>query len=382
MNGVVAAVSSWTASTIVAVAPPQSGFKKSPSGAVDVAVVDLSTGGSTVMTGVLTYGGVAPDGMTLVSAPSGTVLVGAVAPVPFAVRVFLGDGVTPVVGLPVTFTASGSAVQLGACLAIPCVMLTDATGLAAVSVMPMAFGAVTLQAAAVGAVQAATFNAVAESVVLVRPTEYVAAGAAVMTWVPQVSVMEDGAAAAGVMVNWTGSGGIGFGFGSSTANGVGMAQMAATIGPVATGAPAAGQACAWGWSGASLGPVVCAALSVVAVDPVNWRVAMVSGAGQTIALTGTFAPVVVMVTDVAGHPVAGALVAIHQTVDAAEMACPVHGSCPVAPVLGGSDVAGVSDVNGLVGVTAMQMAGVREVTNIAVAAGTQGFVSLSIAQGP
>jgi hypothetical protein len=92
--------------------------------------------------------------------------------------------------------------------------------------------------------------------------------------------------------------------------------------------------------------------------------------------------VVLLVTDVAGDPVAGAAVAIHQTADAAGMPCPARGACPVAPVLGSSDAAGVSDVNGLVSVTPLQMAGADEVTNVAVAAGTQGFVSLSVKQGP
>ena len=127
---------------------------------------------------------------------------------------------------------------------------------------------------------------------------------------------------------------------------------------------------------------MCAGFSAMGVDPANWRLTVVSGAGQAVALAGTFAPVVMMVTDGAGHPVAGAPVAIHQTVDAAQMACPARGACPVAPVLGAADGGGVSDVNGLVSVTPMQMAGVGEVTNIAIAAGTQGFVSLSIAQGP
>jgi hypothetical protein len=36
----------------------------------------------------------------------------------------------------------------------------------------------------------------------------------------------------------------------------------------------------------------------------------------------------------------------------------------------------------LVSVVPMQIAGVAELTNVAVAAGTQGFVSLSIEQGP
>jgi hypothetical protein len=127
---------------------------------------------------------------------------------------------------------------------------------------------------------------------------------------------------------------------------------------------------------------MCAGFSAIGVAPANWRLMVVSGAGQAIALAGTFAPVVVIVTDVAGDPVAGAPVAIYQTVNAAEMACPAHGACPMAPVLGARVSAGVSDADGLVSVTPMQIAGEGEVTNIAVAAGTQGFASLSIAQGP
>jgi hypothetical protein len=87
-----------------------------------------------------------------------------------------------------------------------------------------------------------------------------------------------------------------------------------------------------------------------------------------------------MVTDAQGDPVAGATVTIHQTVDAAEMPCPPTGACPIAPVLSASQGAATSDANGLFSVTPMQLAGVAEVTNIAVSAGTQGFVSLSLDQ--
>jgi hypothetical protein len=107
-----------------------------------------------------------------------------------------------------------------------------------------------------------------------------------------------------------------------------------------------------------------------------------SGAGQTVAASGTFAPVVVMVTDSSGDAVAGAAVAVHETVNAAEMPCPARGRCPIAPALAATTTAAISDANGLVSVAPMQIAGVGEVTNIAVAAGTQGFVSLSLAQQP
>ncbi len=56
VGGVPAVVSSWTSTSIVGVAPPVSAFRIPPSAPVDVVVQDLSTGGSTVMTGVLTYG--------------------------------------------------------------------------------------------------------------------------------------------------------------------------------------------------------------------------------------------------------------------------------------------------------------------------------------
>jgi hypothetical protein len=341
-------------------------------------VVDLSTGGTTVMQGALTYSGVAPDSMTLISAPSGTVAVGAVAAAPFAVRVLLGDGVTPVAGLPVTFSVGAGNVAFGACAAGPCVVLTDATGTASTTVTPQAFGAVTIEAAAVGATEVATFNAVVESIAAVRPVEYVAAGATV-AWTPQVSVILNGAPAAGVVVSWTGSTGMAVSPTSSTVSALGLAQIAATLGPLAAGVQASGQACAWG---GLAGPMECAGFSAIGVDPSAFRLTVVSGAGQAVALAGTFAPVVVMVTDASGHPVAGAPVGIHQTVDAAGMACPARGACPVAPELGASDTAAVSDVNGLVSVTPIQSAGVGEVTNIAVAAGTQGFCSLSISQGP
>jgi hypothetical protein len=162
--------------------------------------------------------------------------------------------------------------------------------------------------------------------------------------------------------------------GSSLVGTLGVAQVAAVAGPLAAGAQATGQSCVW--------TTMCATFLAVGVDASAWRLVVISGAGQSVPLAGTFAPVVVMVTDGSGDPVAGAPVAVHQTVNAAAMPCPARGRCPMALVLGSSDAAAVSDANGLVNVVAMQLAGVAEVTNVAVATGTQGFVSLSIEQGP
>ncbi len=371
VNGAPAVVTSWTATAIVAVAPPAA----SPTAPVDVAVVDSSTHGSTVMTGVLTYANVAPDSMTLVSAPSGNVAVGMPAAVAFAVRMFLGDGVTPVAGLPVTFSVNSGSAKFAGCSATLCVVMTDASGLASSRVTPTAFGNITVRASAVGAVQTATFSATARGVTPLRPVEYVAAEAAV-TWTPQVSVTENGVPSAGTAVQWTASGAMTLSPTPtiSTTNSLGITQTATAIGPLAAGAEATGQACAW--------TTACASFAAIGSAPSDWRLAIVSGAGQSVALSGTFAPVVLRVTTPDGDPVAGAPVAVHQTVNAAEMPCPDRDRCPVAPVLGASNTAAISGADGLVSVVPMQIAGVAEVTNLAIATGTQGFASLSLEQGP
>jgi len=377
VNGVVATVSSWTATTLIAVAPLQSAFTSKPLGPVDVEVDDLSTGASTVMLGVLTYGGIAPDQMKLVFAPSGMVPVGAMAATPFAVRVLLSDGVTPVVGLPVTFTATGAALQFGACPAPSCVLLTDPTGLASTTVSPTAFGTVSLQATAVGAFQVATFTAIARSVTMTQTDEFIAAGATV-TWTQQAIVAQNSAPAAGVPVTWTATSGMTLSSATSVTNTQGMAQVLATAGPLAAGAQATGQACMW--------TNVCADFAAVAVDRSSWQLAVISGANQAVSLSGllpgTFAPLVLIVTDQSGDPVAGAPVVIYQMANAASMPCPARGRCPVTPRLASSVTTAVSDTNGMVSVVPMQLAGVADVTNIAVATGTQGFTALPLMQGP
>ena len=373
VNGVPAVVSSWTATTIVAAVPLASVARANPGTPVDIAIIDLSTHGTTVMRGALTYASIAPDSMTMVSAPSGNVAMGTLAAVPFAVRVLLGDGATPVVGLPVTFSTIAGSAMFTACNAAPCVVLTDANGLASTPVTPTSYGAVTVIASAVGAVQTATLNAIARSITPARSVEYLAP-AATVAWTPQMTVMENGAPVAGTVVDWTASGAMVESIRSSLTNTLGVAQTEAVVGPLAAGEQATGQACAW--------TSTCTTFSAMALDPSAWRLLLISGAGQSVTSSGAFVPIVLQVTNQAGDPIAGASVAVHQTVEAAEMPCPVRGRCPVAPVLAVSNASRISDANGLFSVIPMQIAGVAEVTNVAVATGTQGFVSFSLQQQP
>jgi len=256
------------------------------------------------------------------------------------------------------------------------VVLTDSTGLASTAVTPTAFGTVMLQASAAGATQTDTFNAVLRNVTAARPVEYIASGATVV-WMPQAIVVQNDAPAPGQLVSWTGSSGMSVSFSQTAANSLGVAEVTATVGPLSAGVQANGQACVW-----SVPAAVCAGFTAIGIDLADLRLSVVSGAGQRIPLGGTFAPVVIEVTDVAGDPVAGAAVAIHQTASAVGMPCPAHGPCPIAPVYAAAETATVSDADGLFTVTPMQVAGVAGKTNIAVATGTQGFISLSLEQGP
>src|SRR6185312_5167932 len=105
--------------------------------------------------------------------------------------------------------------------------------------------------------------------------------------------------------------------------------------------------CAWNAGPDPNLPALCAAFTAIAVDPSALRIAILSGANQTVTAPIAFAPVVLRITDTAGHPVAGASVNLYQTVDALEQPCPAHGRCPIPPVLASSAASAISDTNGL-----------------------------------
>jgi hypothetical protein len=375
VNGVAANVSNWTANTIVARVPSLHTLGVSTALLADVTVKDLSTGGTTVMTHALSYAAPA-NTLNLLSAPSGSVAVGQPATVPFTVQIVQGDGVTPVVGEQVTFSAAGGSVLFAACGTGTCAMQTDSRGIASTVVTPQSAGAITVQAAAVDGTANSSFVASLEArtATAVQPVEYVAAGSTV-SWTPQVSVTDNIASTAGAPIVWQAiSGAVAASPANSAVNGQGVAETLATVGPVETGGQAVLSACAW--------ITVCARFTMQGVDPAQLQISAVSGAGQVITANGTFAPIVLRVTDASFDPVAGAIVQIYQTVDAWQIPCPDQGRCPIPPVLASSESSIASDANGLVTVTPQQVPGVAGTTNFAAVTGSQGFVSLSLEKEP
>jgi len=365
VNGVQAAVVSWSATQIVASAPSMTAAGMSVGVAADVAVVDPGTGGQTVMSGVLVYSGAA-DTLSLVSAPAG-VETGVVAGTAFAVRVLASDGITGVAGSSVMLGVTGGA-ALGVCGgASSCVVSTDAMGLAQSSVSGVAVGTVVLRATEVsGGATVSVTLADADPVRVVTAAggaRYLAAGAAV-SWSDGVAATQDGVAAGGVGVSWSGTGVV-LGTPQGITDSSGMASVAVQTSGLVGGTQAVVTGCVW--------VTVCASSTAYGVGAPLWTVAVQSA---------TLSEVVLLVTDGAGHPLQGAAVQVYQTVSAWEGTCVVGGRCAAAPVLAKGVTAGTSDASGLVVVAPMVVAGVPQVVNVAAATGTQGFVTVALVKGP
>ncbi len=369
INGTAAPILQTTPTSLIVTAPAAQ-F----AAAVDIAITDAVTGGTSAMYSALTYSTTAqPNRILLISAPAGTVTVGSAATAPFTARIVQPDGITPVAGTAVTFSVTAGAAQLNACGASSCTVVTDSFGNASTNVTPTAAGSILLQAAITGATQSATFTAAIRTLTTMRATEYVAAGESV-TWPTQVVAAENTVPAPNVSVTWTGNAALSFAPAMTTTNSSGLAPSAATTSGLSVGTIATGQACAW--------ITVCTSITAVAVGAPTWRVQLVSGGGQSIASTGTFSPVVVRIVDTSGHAIAGAPVAIHQTITAAALPCPTRGACPIAPTLDSSVTSATSDADGLVSITPMQLPGTAGKTNIVVATGTQGFLQLTLEAQP
>lgn len=373
VNGIAATVSAWTANTITAVVPS---LHASTAIAADVTVRDLVSGATATMSGALNYAAPQPT-LVLVSAPSGQVFTGTPSSVPFAVQLLQGDGVTPIAGAAIDLSLTAGQARFDACGAGTCTLLTGAQGKIATTITPLAAGPVTLLASSgVGGTVTASFTALArlQSLTALNADLYIAAGGHV-DWPLQVLATDNAAPVGGTPVQWSAnSGGVTFSATTTAVDAAGLAQAVSGIGPLSANATASISACAW--------TSICASFIAQGVAPDQWGIEVIGGAGQSVAPGAALAPIVFRVVDSAGHPVAGASVYIHQTVEPWAGPCPATGRCPAAPVYGGSSTTSISAIDGTVSATPMDLAGQPVIANIVAASGTQGFVSLTVARHP
>ena len=138
-------------------------------GAQNITVSDPVSGASTTMTNALIYGAAATDNIVLLSGLNPSTPVGVPAPNPLIVRVLASDGVTPVSGATIGWTASSS-VPLSACNgAQSCTVTSDQSGYATTWLTPTAVGVANITATLAPGVYspsksvAATLNAVESS---------------------------------------------------------------------------------------------------------------------------------------------------------------------------------------------------------------------------
>ncbi|WP_047492653.1 IPT/TIG domain-containing protein [Terriglobus sp. TAA 43] len=366
VGGVAASVVSLSATSIRVIAPALGS-----TGAKNVTVTDLATGGSTTITGAITYGGAPSDVLAMTSQPAASVAVG--TPSLLALQLNDANGAAVRNGQITVSASTGSIVS--ACNLAQCTLVTDASGTAQTYVTPSATGAITVNAVSSGGstVQASfTATAVARVVTLLRPTEYVASGSGAV-FTPAVDVTENGAAAAGTSVVWTAST-LRAGLSSSaSAVGAGGLSSIAANGSLRDGETATVQACAWS--------TVCSTQNLIGVAAANLRAAVVSGDAQSGAATDSLGNVALRVLDTSGNPVAGATVAVYQAVSGWQPAC-TSGRCPTAPVYGTTTSNVISDDDGMVTVSPLQYANTAAVTKITASVGTQGAVTVTLLKMP
>ncbi len=371
VGGVLATVTSLTATDIIATAPSLATLNGTVTN--DVTVSDLRTGGTTTIMGGLSYAGASTDVLTLVQVPDSVTNTG--VPSSFSVRLKNAAGVAQV-NTAVTFTVPTGSATYGSCSLSTCTILTDSTGLASATVTATYAGSVTLKAAvASGATVTVQYVAatVSHAISPLRATQYVASVAGAV-FNPAVQLVNNGGAATGVPVAWSVvSGAVALGSASSISDSSSVARVTAAGNLTAAGV-AQIKACAW--------TATCTTINVVGVSPNDFAIAAVSGDSQVVPSSTRLGVVQLRVVDAAGHGVTGATVQIQQAVYGYQPACPASGRCAVPPLYGMAKTTAVSDDDGYFSVSPLQYDGTAATTRIVAAAGTSGYLALSLTKQP
>lgn len=344
-----AALLASNASQLLVAAPAQS------DGTQTVTITDPVSGGFSIMTDVLTYGAAATDQITLLPGVNPPTPVGTQATNPVIVQVLASDGVTPVNGATVGWSATNAA-ALSVCGGLSaCSAISDESGFASTWVTPAATGTATITASlAPGAYSPAqsvstTVSATSSSqdIGVTTPYLWIAQGASLSVPVT-ARVVSLGTPQAGITVNFTihlGSGSLSSS--SAVTNSSGYASVTLTVTNFTSNIQLS----------ACVAPANAPCQSIygnaVALSTINLE--PVTGAGQ--AVTGAaFQPLTVRVTDSSTppNPVLGASVEFQFTVMEPtgnsllpSGADPASGQNGIAVILGESQSTAQSDINGL-----------------------------------
>ena len=319
-------------------------------GVQDITVTNPATGGSSVMTGVLTYGAAATDNLALVNGLNLPTPVGTQAGSPVSVRVMAADGVTPVAGATIGWTATNG-VQLSVCNGLSsCNVISDQSGNAATWLTPENAGVSSISATLAPGVYSsspsvvATLSSTEPSTALgvLTPYLWIAQGATVSTPLT-ARVLGNGTPLANVSVSFQIASGLGsLSAPTATTNLMGYATVTLSLAQFVSEAQV----------NACISPEnsPCTQIYANPVPLSQLNLEPVSGAGQETAAT-TLQPVIVRVVDSASppHSVTGAPVAFQTTVLRPQGSNSTNSGMPVILSVNASTVA--SDVNGLASIT-------------------------------
>ena len=323
-------------------------------GQQNVTITDPVSGASSTMTNALTYGAAASDTIHLITAINPSTPVGAQAPNPVVVRVLEADGVTPVGGATIGWSAS-NALQLSTCVGMSaCSVTTDQNGGAFTWLTPAAVGKATITATLAPGVYnpaqsvSATLSATesASDIGVLNPILWIAQGATVS--VPLTArALGNGTPKNNVRINFTivaGSAALSATTAQTNSNGyatvnLSLTQLSGAVQVSACIAPAS----------------PCQSIYANPVALAQQNLQPVAGAGQ-VSAGQAFQPLVVRVTDSSSppNPVIAAGVLFQTTVlrPGGDPATGGNGETnsgnPVMPViLSVTQTAATSDLNGL-----------------------------------
>ena len=330
-----------------------------PDGTQTIALADAVSGASTSMTSVLTYGAAASDNIILVYGRNPVTPVGTQAANAVSVRVVASDGVTPVNGATIGWSADNG-LQFSACGgASACSIVSNQNGDAATWLTPAAPGVATVIATLAPGVYSpsksvsATIYATESSsdIGVSTPYLWISQGASVNLPLT-VRVVSNGAARNNVQVNFTIVSGSGtLNKASVVSNSSGYASVILTVAQLA--ALVQVSACA------APGNAPCGTFYVNPVPLAQQVLQPIGGAGQ-VSTGQVFQPIVVRVTDssVPPNPVIAAPVLFQTTALRPGGTAPGGGDSetnsgnPAMPVILKVSQSGfTTDMNGLASIT-------------------------------
>ena len=296
------------ATQLLLAAPAQS------DGPQTITISDPVSGASSVMTGALTFGAAATDKLTLLQAVNPPTPAGTQAADPVIVRVLASDGVTPVNGATIGWSATNG-VMLSVCGgASSCNAVSDESGIASTWVTPAASGTAVITATLAPGVYSppqsvsATLVGTSSSldIGITTPNMWIVSGTSVSTPIT-ARVLSLGQPKAGATVNFAIMQGTGsLSAGSAVTNSSGYASVTLTLTNFTTTLQLS--ACV------APGNVPCQNMAAHIASAGSLNLQAVSGEGQVVAGTA-LQPLIVRVTDSSTppNPVLGASVSFQST---------------------------------------------------------------------